>query len=169
MSFANGFKKFSDGIDKVCLAVVVAMIAAMVCVTIAQIVCRELSTMLDGVKPLQWSEEVCRYLLVWATFLGASSVYKEGTHITITFVQSMFSPKVQRYIRIFVHVLCIIAFCAVVYFGFTFAMKQMQLAPSLRIPMKYMYLSVPIGFGLMAIHAVNEVLQTLQQKGGKLQ
>lgn len=162
MSFANGFKKFSDGIDKVCLAVVVAMIAAMVCVTIAQIVCRELSTMLDGVKPLQWSEEVCRYLLVWATFLGASSVYKEGTHITITFVQSMFSPKVQRYIRIFVHVLCIIAFCAVVYFGFTFAMKQMQLAPSLRIPMKYMYLSVPIGFGLMAIHAVNEVLQTLQ-------
>ena len=169
MSFANGFKKFSDGIDKVCLAVVVAMIAAMVCVTIAQIVCRELSTMLDGVKPLQWSEEVCRYLLVWATFLGASSVYKEGTHITITFVHSMFSPKVQRYIRIFVHVLCIIAFCAVVYFGFTFAMKQMQLAPSLRIPMKYMYLSVPIGFGLMAIHAVNEVLQTLQQKGGKLQ
>ena len=169
MSFANGFKKFSDGIDKVCLAVVVVMIAAMVCVTIAQIVCRELSTMLDGVKPLQWSEEVCRYLLVWATFLGASSVYKEGTHITITFVQSMFSPKVQRYIRILVHVLCIIAFCAVVYFGFTFAMKQMQLAPSLRIPMKYMYLSVPIGFGLMAIHAVNEVLQTLQQKGGKLQ
>ena len=60
MNFAKGFKKISDGIDKVCIAVVVAMIAAMVCVTIAQIVCRELSTVLDGVKPLQWSEEVCR-------------------------------------------------------------------------------------------------------------
>ena len=162
MNFANGFKKFSDGIDKVCIAVVVAMIAAMVCVTIAQIVCREFF------KALQWSEEVCRYLLVWATYLGASCVYKEGTHITITFMQGFFSPKVQRYIRIFVHVICIVAFIAIVYFGFNFAMKQMQLAPSLRIPMKYMYLSVPIGFGLMAIHAINEVLQQLTQKGGSL-
>ena len=167
MNFAKGFKKFSDGIDKVCIAIVVAMIAAMVCVTIAQIVCRELSTMLDGVKPLQWSEEVCRYLLVWATFLGASSAYKEGSHITITFLQGFFPPKVQRYIRILVHVLCIVAFCAVVYFGFNFAMKQMQLAPSLRIPMKYMYMPVPIGFGLMLIHAVNAVFEELfKSKGG---
>ena len=169
MNFAKGFKKISDGIDKVCIAVVVAMIAAMVCVTIAQIVCRELSTVLDGVKPLQWSEEVCRYLLVWATFLGASCVYKEGSHITITFLQGFFPPKTQRYIRIFVHVLCVIAFCAVVYFGFTFAMKQMQLATSLRIPMKYMYLSVPIGFGLMLIHAINAIMELLQVKGGNAQ
>lgn len=67
------------------------------------------------------------------------------------------------------HILCIIAFCAVVYFGFYYAMKQAQLAPSLRIPMKYMYLSVPIGFSLMIVHAINEVLQLIQQKGGKLQ
>ncbi len=161
MNFAKGFKKFSDGIDKVCIAIVVAMIAAMVCVTIAQIVYREFF------KALQWSEEVCRYLLVWATFLGASSVYKEGSHITITFLQGFFSPKAQRYIRIFVHVLCAAAFCAVVYFGFGFAMKQMQLSPSLRIPMKYMYLSIPIGFGLMLIHAVNSIIDEVSQlKGG---
>ena len=58
-------------------------------------------------------------------------------------------------------------FCAVVYFGFNFAMKQMQLAPSLRIPMKYMYMSVPIGFVLMLIHAVNAVFEGLfKSKGG---
>ena len=46
-------------------------------------------------------------------------------------------------------------------------MKQMQLAPSLRIPMKYMYMSVPIGFGLMLIHAVNAVFEELfKSKGG---
>lgn len=163
MDFANKFRKFSDGIDKLCIAVVVVMLAAMLCVTIAQIVCRE------WFRALQWSEEVCRYLLVWSTFLGASCVYKEGSHITITFLQGLFPPNVQRGIRIFVHILCIIVFCAVVYSGFYYAMKQAQLAPSLRIPMKYMYLSVPIGFSLMIVHAINEVLQLVQQKGGKLQ
>lgn len=161
MNFVKGFKKFCDGIDKVCIAITVAMIAAMVVVTIAQIICREYF------KALQWSEEVCRYLLVWATFLGASSVYKEGSHITITFLQDKFSPEKQKYILLAVHIICIIAFIAVVYFGFNFSMKQKQLAPSLRIPMKYMYLSVPIGFSLMALHAIDEVIQIIAKKGGE--
>ena len=97
MSFVKGFKKFSDGLDKLCIAVVVIMLAVMVGVTIAQIICRNF-------KALQWSEEVCRYLLIWTTFLGASCVYKEGSHITITFIQGLFPPKVQRKIRIFVHI-----------------------------------------------------------------
>ena len=161
MNFIKAFKKFSDGIDKVSIAACVVMIGLMVIVTIAQIICREYF------KALQWSEEVCRFLLVWATFIGASCVYKEGTHITITFMQEKFSPEKQKLIQIFVHIICLIAFIAVVYFGFKFALKQKQLAPSLRIPMKYMYFSIPLGFGLMSVHAVNEVLQFIGQKGGK--
>ncbi|MBR5467756.1 MAG: TRAP transporter small permease [Firmicutes bacterium] len=160
MNFIKAFKKFSDGIDKACIAAAVVMIGIMVIVTIAQIICREYF------KALQWSEEVCRFLLVWATFIGASCVYKEGTHITITFLQDKFSPEKKKLIQIFVHIICLVAFVAVVYFGFKFALKQKQLAPSLRIPMKYMYFSVPLGFGLMSIHAVNEILQFIGQKGG---
>ena len=162
MGFANGFKKISDIIDKICLGVIVAMLGVMVIVTTAQIICRTAGS------ALQWSEEVNRYLLIWSTFLGASCVYKAGTHISITFVQAFFSPKVQRIIRIMVHVICILAFCAIVYYGFVYAGKQAQLAPALRIPMKYMYMSVPIGFGLMIIHAIDAILQILQEKGGKL-
>ena len=160
MNFIKAFKKFSDGIDKVCIAAAVVMIGIMVIVTIAQIICREYF------KALQWSEEVCRFLLVWATFIGASCVYKEGTHITITFLQEKFSPEKQKLIQILVHIICLVAFVAVVYFGFKFSLKQKQLAPSLRIPMKYMYFSVPLGFGLMSLHAVNEILQFIGQKRG---
>ncbi len=162
MGFANGFKKFSDIIDKICLVLIVIMLGVMVLVTTAQIICRTAGS------ALQWSEELNRYLLIWSTFLGASCVYKAGTHISITFVHGLFSPKVQRIIRIIVHVICILAFCAIVYYGFVYAGKQAQLAPALRIPMKYMYMSIPIGFGLMIIHAVDAILQILQEKGGKL-
>ena len=73
--------KLSDNIDKIVLAIVVAMLGVMVLVTTAQIVCRLAR------HSLLWSEELCRYLLVWSTFLGASCVYKSGAHIAITFVQ----------------------------------------------------------------------------------
>ena len=163
MNIAKGLKKISDGLDKICLVLIVLMLGTMVAVTTAQIICRSFFT------ALQWSEEMNRYLLVWSTFIGASCVYKAGTHISITFLQGFFSPKVQRVIRVFVHVLCIIVFSAIVVFGFEYAVKQVQMAPSLHIPMKYMYMSIPIGFGFMIVHALNEIVTILQTKGGKLQ
>lgn len=106
MGFTNGFKKFSDIIDKICLVLIVLMLGVMVLVTMAQIICRTAGS------ALQWSEELNRYLLIWSTFLGASCVYKAGTHISITFRHGLVSPKIQRIIRIIVHVICILAFCA---------------------------------------------------------
>ena len=44
---------------------IVLMIGAMVIITTAQIICRIWFT------ALSWSEEVTRFLLIWATFLGS--------------------------------------------------------------------------------------------------
>lgn len=163
MNVVNGFKKFSNGIDKICLMIVVIMLGLMVLITAAQIIGR-----ISG-HALQWSEEATRYLLIWSTFLGASCVYKSGAHISITFIQNLFPPKVQRGIQIFVHFVCIVTFCAVVYYGLLYAGKQsVQTSPSLGIPMQYMYLVVPIGFSLMIIHAINAILEILHKKGGVL-
>ncbi len=161
MKFANIVKKVSDSIDKVCLAIIVAILGTMVVVTMAQIISR-----LAG-DAFLWTEELNRYLLIWGTLIGAGCAYKEGSHISITFVQGMCSANVERSLRMLVHVVCLIAFVAMAYFSFEYAMKQMQLAPVLRIPMKYMYLSVPISFVLMAVHALNAVLQIGQEKGGR--
>ena len=162
MKIANIVKKVSDGIDKVCLAIIVAILGAMVVVTMAQIISR-----LAG-DAFLWTEELNRYLLIWGTLIGAGCAYKEGSHISITFVQGMCSAKNERRLRMFVHAVCLISFIAMAYFSLEYAMKQAQLAPVLRIPMKYMYLSVPIGFSLMAIHALDALLQVRQEKGGRL-
>lgn len=163
MSFANIVKKISDAIDKVCLVIIVAILAVMVLVTMLQIVSR-----LSGSSFL-WTEELNRYLLICGTLIGAGCAYKEGSHISITFVQGLCSAKTERMLRLFVHAVCFVAFVIMIFFSFTYAMKQAQLAPVLRIPMKYMYLSIPTGFTLMAVHALNAALQVMQEKGGRLQ
>ncbi len=162
MKVANAVKKVSDIVDKVCLAIIVAILGTMVVVTMAQIISR-----LAGDAYI-WTEELNRFLLIWGTLIGAGCAYKEGSHISITFVQSMCSAKTERMLRMVVHMVCLVAFVAMMYFSFEYAMKQVQLAAVLRIPMKYMYLSVPIGFALMALHALNAVLQIKQEKGGRM-
>ena len=130
MKFANVVKKISDSIDKVCLAIIVAILGTMVVVTMAQIISR-----LAG-DAFLWTEELNRYLLIWGTLIGAGCAYKEGSHISITFVQGMCSAKTERMLRMLVHAVCLIAFVAMAYFSLEYAMKQAQLAPVLRIPMK---------------------------------
>lgn len=163
MKVSDIVKKVSDSVDKVSLVLIVAILAVMVVVTMAQIISR-----LAG-DAFAWTEELNRYLLIWGTLIGAGCAYKEGSHISITFMHGMFSAKGERMLRMLVHVVCLISFIAMMYFSFEYAMKQVQLAPVLRIPMKYMYLSVPIGFALMALHALNAVLQVGQEKGGRVQ
>lgn len=158
-TFANAFHKFSDVINKICTALIVALLSAMVIVTILQIYNR-----LAG-HSLLWSEEACRFMLVWSTFIGASVAYKSGAHISVTLVQNMLPAPAEKALRILVHAVCIVVFCAVVYFGYKYAGKQMQLAPTLHFRMKWMYYSVPVGFGLMLIHAVDAILEILQEKG----
>lgn len=154
MGFAKGFERFSKTVDKICLLLVVIMLAAMVGITCAQIVCRL------WFKALNWSEEATRYLLVWSTFLGASCVYRANGHIAITALHGLIPLKMKKAMQIAIHVLCIVVFVMAVYYGIIYAGRQSaQLSASMRIPMSYMYAAIPVGFALCLLHAVNHIVQ----------
>ena len=154
VGFVRGFKRFSESVDKICLLLVVVMIAAMVGITCAQIICRLFF------KALSWSEEATRYLLVWATFLGASCVYRANGHISITALHGLVPHKMKKAVQILIHVLCMVVFVLALYYGIKYAGKQSaQLSASMRLPMSYMYAAVPAGFGLCLLHAVNHIMQ----------
>ena len=157
MGFVKGFKRVCAGIDKICLYLVVIMIAAMVCITCAQIICRIWFT------ALSWSDEATRYLLIWSTFIGASCVYRAKGHISITALQNAIPHhKIQKALQIFVHLLCLVVCVIGVYYGITYALKQSaQLSPAMRIPMSYIYLALPTGFGLIFLQAVDQIIQSL--------
>jgi TRAP-type C4-dicarboxylate transport system permease small subunit len=109
---------------------------------------------------LSWSEEVARYLLVWSTFIGAGCVYKRGGHISVLIVQDLLPFKLQKLLKILVHVLCGIFFVLAVYYGFKYTGKQgTQLSAALRIPMSLMYMAIPVGCGVMLLHAFNSIVQ----------
>ena len=148
--------KLSDILDTICSYIIVVMLGAMVVITGAQIVCRMAFT------ALSWSEEATRYLLVWSSFLGASCVYKHSGHISITFVQDMVPAALSKVLKLLVHVVCTVLFVVVIIYGMKYFGKQgNQLSAAMRLPMKYIYLCIPVGCGFMLVHAVDAVLGLL--------
>ena len=163
MVVANIIHKVSDFVDKICGVLCIVMLSAMVLLTGAQILCRLWFT------ALSWSEEMTRYLLVWSTFIGGSIVYKHGGHISVTLVQDLFPAALQKSLHLLVHLICG-PFCGVaVYFGSKYMNLQgNQLSAALRIPMRLMYMAIPLACMVIELHILDAILQLFMKKSGEV-
>ncbi|NLM42399.1 MAG: TRAP transporter small permease [Clostridiales bacterium] len=160
MAVVRVINKVSDLVDKVCSAILVALLIGMVFTTSLQIICRVFFS------ALSWSEELTRYFLVWSTFIGASCVYKKSGHISVTFVQERLPRKLRKAAQILVHLLCGAFFVIIVYYGFKYMDRQgNQLSAAMRIPMNRMYMAIPVGGSVMLLHALNAIVNILVDKG----
>ncbi|MFV0313494.1 MAG: TRAP transporter small permease [Anaerotignum sp.] len=156
MSVVAVTKKISDNVNKASLAICVALLGTMVMVTFMQIVCRVFFS------ALSWSEELARYLLIWASMLGAGCVYKSGSNIAILVVQDLLPETYKKMAKVLVQVLCGIFFALAIYHGIRFmGLMGTQKSAALHIPMKYMYLSVPLGCSIMLIHAIDAIFSEI--------
>ena len=67
------------------------VLVAMIVVILIQIIFRLMG------NPLSWTEEVARWMLVWATFAGANYAFKNGGLIRVDFfVKKLFKKKGRR-------------------------------------------------------------------------
>lgn len=148
----------ADALDRICGAVIVVMIGLMVIFTTAQIICRTWFT------SLSWAEEACRFLLIWASFLGATCVYRHSGNIAVTFVQDLFPAPVRRFVRIFVHAVCLVLFAMLFYYGLQYCGKQVRNAAAIPIKMKYVYMCLPISMVIMAYQALVLMLREFRKE-----
>ena len=106
-------------------------------------------------RPLIWTEEAQRYLMVWVAFLGSASCLGSGDHMAIDLLTGLLPGWGRRWRRI--ALLSITAgFCAVLAMkGFPLAIENAdQTAPATGIPMMYPYLAVGVGGALMLCAAL---------------
>lgn len=158
------FHRLGGILDGCCGLACIFCLTFMVGLVGAQIVCRLFFT------ALSWSEELTRYLMIWATFLGAACVYRRMGHINVTIFQGLLSPAGRRGLTALCHLLCGAFFLVAVVYGLDYMqMQSRQLSPALRIPMSWIYLSIPVGFGTMAFHALDLFLLTLMPQKSVLE
>jgi C4-dicarboxylate transporter DctQ subunit len=126
---------------------------------------------------MAWSDEASRYCMIWSVFLLAGLSAFRGEMFSIDIVSEKLPLKGQKAFVI-IRLLLMAAFCAfaIIYGGSMMAhqVKIHQLSPSLKIPMYFMYSSVPVGCALLLAHYValawvqlNEINKKILEGGNK--
>lgn len=115
-------------------------------------------------QSLFWSEELARFLLVWLTFLGASTAYYRKVNPGIDFLYLRLPPFLRKISSIFTHLASMALFIVMVIYGYQFAwFVRLQISPALQIP-KWIVLSIiPISGAILMFHAATLLVEELRE------
>ena len=114
--------------------------------------------------PLDWSDEIAAYAVIWCTFFGISALIKTDDHVRVDLLVGRLSEK-RRNILNFFHGLLALGFVLVVAWGGYVMVKKSHAAfvtseSHLKFPMYLPFLIMPLG-GLLLSFRMVERLVTL--------
>jgi TRAP-type C4-dicarboxylate transport system permease small subunit len=146
--------------DRMINWVLVVLMAVMVVVIALQVWYRFILN-----NPLDWSEELGRYVFVWISFLGSAAGVRYQVHLGIDVLEKIVGPVVFRYVVALINLLIQIFLLFVIYWGFTLlTVVRFQTSPSMLIPMTYPYAAVPVGAIFMLINSLRVAYAALKGK-----
>lgn len=142
--------------------VVVIMLAVMSVVVFAQVVFR----LIHGTIP--WSEELSKYLLIWATFLGSALCVRKGSLVGLEIIFMVLPKKAGKIATIVIQIMAAIFLLFLVVVGYqTASLVWTQTTPVLKMSMGLMYASIPTGALFMLINTIIVTYYTIVGEDGK--
>ncbi len=102
---------------------------------------------------ISWTEELVTYMFVWFAFFGASYAAKLAAHNRVTFQFKFMPRKLAMALEALADLIWVGFNSYFVYLSITFYLKANLFwkSQTLGIPMKYLYLILPIAFSLMTL------------------
>ncbi len=126
--------------------------AALLCLAVAMVTVQVvLRTFFTG--SAAWTEELGRYLFVWAVYLGAVAATMRDSHIRVTFLIDRLGPWAERWSLLIGRLAALFAYGSVAWFGWQIAWNKRNAAfYSLPwAPQAILYISVPACLTVMLL------------------
>lgn len=110
-----------------------------------------------------WSEELVRFIFVWACFIAAGFGIREHAHVGIDVLVNKLPPKLHRIATIIVY-LAIATFGGYLLYGSQGLLKStgMQTSSVLHVPMSVLYSSILALGGLCIFFSLYEIYLILK-------
>ncbi|NBK21930.1 MAG: TRAP transporter small permease [Spirochaetia bacterium] len=109
-------------------------------------------------KPIYYSDELNNYLFIWMSFLSAAYVMGNDGHVRVTAIVSLLPKRGQLWIKVVMDLIMVVVFFQ--YIAPSLRMlSRLKLSNMMRIPLKYVYVIMPIVFLLMCIHILVNVIE----------
>lgn len=160
-SFAHAVTKFDDALARGEEWVLIALVLAMSGIVFLQVVFRYVLA-----QPLQWSEELARYMFVWTTLLGAALGVRNSVHFGVDFFVRMLPAGGVRLFTLLTYLVMLIVIAVLLVHGFILVQKTAaQRSPAMEISMAWAYACVPGGAALMLIHLLSLMVREAIKEG----
>lgn len=152
--------RFIDQINKGIKFVLAFSLATMSVVIIAQVILRYFFQ-----HSITWAEELSRYLMVLAIFLGAGLALRTQSLIAVELLAENITYAKKRILKIVVYLLCTAFFATLFVVGIQVVGNVGgQLSPALQIKMSIPYMAVPIGAAVLVMNAIAVIMELILHK-----
>jgi len=116
------------------------------------------------VKPLPWSEDLGRYLMVWIALFGVGIVMHNKGHVAVTILVDNITPRARGMLLLLSKTLVLAFGFFMGYLGVRFLVDMMpQISPTLRIPMWWVYFGFPFYGFFLTIFTLDQIVEDARQ------
>ncbi len=123
---------------------------------------------------LIWAEELCRYILIWQTFLLVGLAYQKGELVAVEIVPLMLKPGWRIALKALAAIPILVFLWLMTVNGVVYAGRlQMQKIPALDfiwmsitgreigVSIWWVYISVSVGSALLGLHIIGSIVSDL--------
>lgn len=118
-----------------------------------------------------WSNEYANYAIIWIVCGGCGACVRSDAHMKITAIPDMIkNEKVKQVLALIVYVICLAFSLVILTSGARLVGSMMannQKSAAMQIPLWWIYLSFPVGGGVMTFRFVLKVMDSLKELIGK--
>lgn len=147
-------KRFYDQLETSLKIVLLVLVAGIVIATMLQIVARFILMV-----SIPWTDELARYLMIWASFIGLGVAYRKRALICVEFFREKLPPHLLKTALLISDLLCSLFAIIIVIYGVQLCIQNAgQVSPSMRISLGIIYAIVPLGCFLFVLFAFESVV-----------
>ena len=117
----------------------------------------------------EWSEELARFLFVWAVFLGSALIMGEDGHLAVELLPRLLKGKKPGLVLdVFINACGYVFILLLIVQGWLMTETMtFQEAPGLGIPMSWVYIVMPVSGVLMLLYHVKDTVKVFNRIIGK--
>jgi len=115
-----------------------------------------------------WTEELARFIFIWISYLAIPSAIKTRRNIRVDIVYDRLPARYQGISWVVVDICFMTLVSVIVYMGWNhlrMLLEYPQMAPGTKMSYFIPYLILPVGFGLMGIRLIQDIVKQVKECG----
>jgi TRAP-type C4-dicarboxylate transport system permease small subunit len=159
------FIRIIDTFNKALEALCGLALAAMTALIFLQVLLRFVLGKLHIPFSVPWTEELSRYLMIWAIFIGAAVIARRADALAVEALVQAVPAAVGRAIKFAAHTMTLAFYACIFMIGLDWAEFGLsESAPVLGMPMVYVYASMSVGASLTIINILTLLAEVWVEK-----